>query len=134
MSFFRRGRPMCLPFRIFNDYFVSRTQLDASTTHTFPNVNARSVPALESIQVYEREVLSILNSLDAKKSTGPDEIPTKLLKFAAVLISEPLTKLFNKSLEQGIFPKTWKTVIIKPIFKNIVKLGLKLIHNCELCV
>ena len=29
-----------------------------------------------------------------------------------------MTKLFNKSLKEGIFPDAWKTAIIKPIFKN----------------
>ena len=103
---------------LLNDYFASQTQLDLSTEQTLPNLHARSVPALDTIQVNEREVLSLINSLDPNKSTGPDEIPTKWLKFAAVLISEPMTKLFNKSLSEGIFPNTWKTAIIKPIFKN----------------
>ena len=90
--------------QLLNDYFASQTRLDISTTAgTSPIRQARSVPALDSIVVSEREVLLLLNSLDPNKSTGPDEIPTKLLKISAILIVEPLTKLFNKSLQEGIF-------------------------------
>ena len=104
--------------QLLNDYFASQTQLDVSTTHVFQNSEARSVPALDMITVNEREVLSLINSLDSNKSAGPDRIPTKLLKFAAVLISDPMAKLFNKSLRDGVFPNSWKIANIKPIFKN----------------
>ena len=56
--------------------------------------------------------------MDANKSTGPDKIPTKLLKLCAVLIYEPLTKLFNKSLSSGCFPTIWKQANVSAIFKN----------------
>ena len=65
-----------------------------------------------------RQVLKALNSLDIHKSTGPDKIPTKLLKLTALLIYEPLTLLFNKSLQLGKFPKIWKEAVVTPIFKN----------------
>ena len=104
--------------QILNDYFASQTRLDISTGQLPGSTQNQHVPLLDSITVSEREVLSILNSLDPNKSTGPDEIPTKLLKISAILIVEPMTKLFNKSLQQGIFPNSWKTANIKPIFKN----------------
>ena len=43
----------------------------------------------------EREVLQLLNYLDSNKATGPNEIPVKLFKLSAVLIAEPLSKLFS---------------------------------------
>ena len=76
------------------------------------------MPTLELIQTNEREVLTIINSLDANKSTGPDEIPVKLLKLCAILIALPLSKLFNKSLRQGIYPESFKLANIHPIYKN----------------
>lgn len=80
--------------QLLNDYFASQTRLDVPAQHTFPN-EARSVPALENMKVSEREVLDLLNSLDPSKSTGPDEIPTKILKLAAVLISERNDQTFQ---------------------------------------
>ena len=63
-------------------------------------------------------MLNILNSLDGNKSTGPDEIPVKLLKLIALLIAKPLSELFNKPLAEGRYPSRFKEANIKPIFKN----------------
>ena len=35
-----------------------------------------------------------------------------------LLIHEPLTRLFNKSLRAGHFPTSWKQANVTPIFKN----------------
>lgn len=104
--------------QLFNNYFASQTRLDILTACIPPTTQGRPVPTLDNIVVSEREVLSTLNSLDPNKSTGPDEIPTKILKMSAILIAAPMTRLFNKSLQQGVFPNSWKTAHIKPIFKN----------------
>ena len=53
---------------------------------------------MEPIKVSPREVLDMLNSLETNKSCGSDEIPPKILKLTALLIYEPLTKLFNAIL------------------------------------
>ena len=82
------------------------------------DTGATPVPTLRKIVTSEREVLNFLNSLDPNKSTGPDNIPVKLLKFTAVIIAEPLCKLYNKSLALGIYPSKFKEANIKPIFKN----------------
>ena len=66
----------------------------------------------------ETEVLRLLNSLDSNKSTGPDEIPVKLLKLSALLIAKPLSDLFNKSLSSGVYPSKFKEANIRPIYKN----------------
>ena len=70
------------------------------------------------VQVTEQEVLKMLNSLDTNKSAGHDKVPNKLLKMCALLIANPLCKLFNKSLQAGIFPLSWKKACVTPIFKQ----------------
>ena len=109
---------------LINDYFVSQTKIDTDgltlpATHDGENnYDGGAVPALKQIQVTESEVLKILNSLDVNKSTGPDKLPTKIIKMIAILIVAPLTKLFNKSLSSGIFPDKWKEAQVTPIFKK----------------
>ena len=108
---------------LMNDYFVSQTKPDTSKLslpiyHNDPSQNTEAVPALDEIQVTESQVLKILNSLDVNKSTGPDKMPTKLIKMIAILIVTPLTSLYNKSLKSGIFPKQWKEAQVTPIFKK----------------
>ena len=104
---------------ILNDHFVSQTNLDTDGLQLPPDiVDDGQTPRLRHIHVTGRQVLKALNSLDAHKSTGPDNVPTKLLKLTALLIYEPLTILFNKSLQSGTFPKSWKEAIVTPVFKN----------------
>ena len=47
-----------------------------------------------------------------------EKISTKLLKDADNTISESLWKIFNLSLQQGIFPDDWKLARVSPIFKE----------------
>ena len=76
------------------------------------------VPTLSDIDISPGEVLNALNNMDANKSCGSDKLPTKILKLTALLIYEPLTQLFNKSLASGKYPTSWKNAKVRPIFKR----------------
>ena len=64
------------------------------------------------------EVISALNLLPSKKSSGLDGISAKLLKDAAHNIAGPLVDIFNLSLRTGIFPDDWKLAKVTPVFKD----------------
>ena len=66
----------------------------------------------QSIQ--SSEVLSALKGLDTKKSTGPDGIPA----FLAEEIAEPLSYIYNHSLNTGTVPLAWKRSNITPVHKG----------------
>jgi hypothetical protein len=66
----------------------------------------------------EAEIKSIIHSLKLKKSTGYDEITSKILKACASLISHPLSYICNHSLYTGIFPDHLKIATVKPLFKK----------------
>ena len=104
---------------ILNDYFASQTRLETHGRQV-PTIMPPFPPiaALSEVRVTEPEVLKILNGLDINKSSGSDDIPNKLLKICALLIASPLTKLFNKSLQLGRFPLSWKKACVTPIFKQ----------------
>ena len=102
-----------------NDFFVSQTRLNTDTLSLPKEPFCRTmIPALEDIQVTEAEVLKLINSLDANKATGSDNLPVKIIKLIAIIILEPLCRLYNKSLRLGIFPHTWKEAIVVPIYKS----------------
>ena len=52
------------------------------------------------------------------KATGPNSIPTNLLKQFTNELIEPLVTIINKSLNEGIFPHILKYASVCPIYKK----------------
>ena len=65
------------------------------------------------------EVQSLIKTLNLKKTTGSNSIPTKLLKVFNKTISVPLANLINLSFEKEILPKSLKIASVIPIFKKV---------------
>ena len=101
---------------LLNYHFARQSTSERLTS--FPPHTGLNVPQLDDIVVSEQEVLRELNSLNICKSCGPDMLPNKILKMVALLICEPVTKLFNKSLLEGRFPSSWKEARVTAIFKK----------------
>ena len=64
------------------------------------------------------EIVNIIGNLKSKKSSGWDGISNKFLKEIKHVIAYPLSILFNKSLEEGIFPEIFKWADVIPLFKS----------------
>ena len=58
-----------------------------------------------------------LPKVDARKSSGPDDIPNWFLKEFSVWLAEPLCAIFNASVRQGTVPQCWKTANVVPLPK-----------------
>ena len=104
---------------IFNNHFASIASLD----HDMPlprlpdfqfDTNAR----IDNIETTELEVKRLLTQLRAHKATGPDGIGNWVLKHCSNTLCKPLTVLFNKSLADGVFPRTWKLANVSPVYKK----------------
>ena len=67
------------------------------------------------------KVLRTLLKLETTNTTGPDGIPSLLLKETAVQIAPSLAHLFNMSLSCGEIPDEWKIANIVPVFKEGTK-------------
>ena len=62
--------------------------------------------------------MKLLQDLDPNKSSGPDDIPAKILKIAAEELAPALTNIFQCSLDTGKLPESWLQANITPIFKK----------------
>ena len=62
--------------------------------------------------------METLKSINPNKATGPDNIPSRVLKIAAEILSPSLTAIFNRSLSMGIYPNDWKMARVLPVFKS----------------
>ena len=67
------------------------------------------------VTVYD--TVKAISALKNKKG-HIDEIPVKIIKENKNLLAEPLSKLFNDSIKDGIFPTRFKLAKIIPIHKS----------------
>ena len=64
------------------------------------------------------EIQALIKDLPNKGSSGYDNISNLLLKSLSDQISNPLEKIFNKSLEEGLFPTNMKKADIVSLYKS----------------
>ena len=73
---------------------------------------------MPEIKVSREGVLKLLLDLKENKASGPDKVPSRILKVAAEPISHCLQLLFTASLHTGKVPSDWKQANITPVFKK----------------
>jgi len=74
--------------------------------------------------VSTQEIEKIIKSLKSKTAYGYDGVSTRILKWSAPYISAPLTYIFNKALEKGVYPTRLKYSTIVPIYKTGDRLNM----------
>ena len=70
------------------------------------------------------EVSTLISSLQCKKSTGPNSIPTDILQLLNNEISTPISNIVNLSFSSGSFPDILEIAKVIPVFKNGSKLDV----------
>ena len=68
-------------------------------------------------RVTNRDILSIIKSLDSSKSYGYDNISIKMMKICSELATIALKIIFEESLKKGIFLEIWKKPNVVPVHK-----------------
>ena len=107
----------------FNNFFVTiASGIDSKIIHT--NTSYKDYLQGSVLNSFflkpasEKEVISVINEMKTNKSTGPNSIPTQILKISNQIICKPLTYLINLSFSNGIFPDLLKTSNVIPVFKR----------------
>lgn len=106
--------------QMFSNFFVSTYNYKPLRTNqvlTVDNMITSSRP-ITNIQFSVERVSKVLVSVDDKKNGGPDGIPNIFLKMTHRSLSIPLTRLFNRSLRDGVIPYRFKQAFITPIHKR----------------
>ena len=105
---------------LFNSYFCSvfrPTRQPANLTSSTCTLSPED--QISEITLCVEEVANCLSNLDPTKASGPDEIPSRILKECSVQIAPSLCALFNHSLHSGCIPSEWKSADVTPIHKWI---------------
>ena len=114
----------------FNKYYtsVAKDILSERKYHGNKHFNDYLKDPLEStFVIYEcdhNEIENIISSLNPKKATGPNSIPSDILHLLKKDISHPLTTIFNISLSTGVHPDLLKIAKTIPIYKKGSKIDL----------
>ena len=83
-----------------------------------PHFEKRTDEIFDKIELTDDIVLRAIKSFPGKISSGPDGIPSFLLKKLASSVLEPLKFIFDKSLQSGNLPKQWLVAKVVPIYKK----------------
>ena len=108
---------------IFNDYFRSIAE-KAKANIKFSNKSFQDLlhhPNAETLLITPtnaHEVSLIISSLNSDKSTGPNILPTKILKLLKNDISAHLADIFNLSFTSGVFPSIIKIPKVIQVHKK----------------
>ena len=114
---------------------MSQQELANSLNQFYVSVNA-DIPPLDSILLpaflsveanvltgQPHEVCKKLLDIKPSKAHGPDNVPCRIVKEIEYELAEPITTIFNTSLQSGIVPVVWKESNIISIPKNTITYG-----------
>lgn len=109
----------------FNDYFVNiASNLISNSKPIITNTSKKTAnknviyPSIYFQPTTENELLSIINNMKNKRSSGLDEWSNFLLKKCSSHLVKPLCHIINLSLNEGYFPQSLKIAKIIPIYKK----------------
>ena len=114
--------------RPFNSYIrLMATILNTQFSSVFTSEDASNIPICPDLSqghrvanMYfdEETVRNKIHSPKLSTSSGPDGLSTKFIYDHAEILSYPLAKIHNLSLESGTVPQEWREANVTPIFKN----------------
>ena len=106
---------------LFNKFFASQCT-PLSKTSTLPPLTIRTDKRLSSLKINEDDILSIIKSLNSKKSHGWDKISIKIVKMCDKTLVYPLKLIFRASIQEGVFRTVGKKLMLHLFTKNKVKI------------
>ena len=89
-----------------------------TTDITLPSTKIQCKNKIKPIIIKQEGLEKLLSKVNPSKSSGPDNIPNRILKECAVQLAPILQKIFQVSIDTGDLPKDWRDA-------NIFKKGDK---------
>lgn len=106
----------------FNNFFVSiiENMLDDRSNQAVGSMKEsnKQIPTFRCPPIDESDLNKIIDALKNKWSSGFDEVPIKIIKYAKESLLKPLKHIINSSFISGIFPKQLKISKVIPVYKK----------------
>ena len=112
---------LCDYFANVGKDFANRIPTGNSDIKHYLNKIPKNNQSLFLTPTTKTEIIKIIRSLKSKNSSGHDGISNKVLKGITNSIKEPLNIIFNKSMEEGVFPTEMKKADTVPLYKSKAK-------------
>ena len=100
------------------DTFARKNLMREAEENQFSGVQRRAVTMRSTDMPTEGGARHVLQHLDPSSATGPDELPTKILRECAECLARPLWLLACHILRTGVWPQIWMEHWIVPLFKK----------------
>ena len=102
--------------KILNAQFKSVFTKEDLTS--IPGLDGNPFPSINNIMMVVSDVEKLMSNIKPHKTSGPDNIPCRLLKELAPELAPCRSIIFQESLNSGLLPKDWKEARIAPLFKK----------------
>ena len=107
---------------VFNNFFSSigektQSKIRFSNKNYTDYLHGENSNSFFIMPTDSEEVISIISSLSDNKSSGPNSIPTRILKLLKKDISIQLVAIFNLSFSSGTYPALLKTAKVISMHK-----------------
>ena len=99
----------------FVDYFST---VFVEDDNTLPEMQSDCNDTLTHFHCTPTDIIKIVKKLRSNTAPGPDGITALFLKNIIAHIADPLSKVYNRSLQEGNLPHDWKKALIIPLYKK----------------
>ena len=100
----------CKKANLFSNFLVSTCTPIKSNSVLPPFLNETNI-RINYCRVTNKDILSIIKSLDSSKSHGYDNISIKMIKICSESVTIPLKIIFEESLKKEYFQKYGKKLM-----------------------
>ena len=108
---------------LFNNFFVNigntvENKIPKSRTDFLDYLSDENSKSVYLRPVDDLEVICLLRESCISKSSGPNSIPSNLLKTHMNIFASPISEIINLSFSEGTFPNLLKMASVCPIYKK----------------
>lgn len=77
-----------------------------------------NLPTFNINHITQNKVQVLMNSFNPSPAKDIHGMDSAMLKYLKESLAPPIMQIINLSISQGVFPNSWKTSVISPIFRS----------------
>ena len=102
-----------------NDFFINiGPNLAEKHNEKWNYFDEKVIKSIENLEIDIGQVYASIANIDITKSSGIDNISSRCLKDALLILNAQLSYIMRLSIKSNIFPDKWKIATVVPLFKG----------------